>query len=94
MNIDEVREREEGEEGSKGWIYLWLFALSFLLYGLFMFVVVGDKGPPDWDFGAAEDTPGKSVYSTYPEPDGGTAEVPGQHVNGEPGEGIKKVEGK
>jgi hypothetical protein len=68
----------------RSWIFVWCLALFFLFYGLFMYFVVGDKGPPDWDFGVVEDTPGKSVYSTFPEPAGATREPAPQHVRGKP----------
>ncbi len=68
----------------KTWYMVWSLAFFFLIYGLFMFIVVGDKGPPDWDFGVVEDIPGKSVYSTYPQPAGATPEPRGQHVSGRP----------
>ena len=68
----------------KGWVLVSFLAVLFLLYGFFMYTVVGDKGPPDWDFGILEDTPGKSAHSTYPEPAGATAEPEPQHVKGKP----------
>ncbi len=68
----------------RSWVFVWLLAIFFLLYGLFMYFVVGDKGPPDWDFGIVEDIPGKSVYSTFPEPAGATREPAPQHVMGRP----------
>jgi hypothetical protein len=68
----------------RSWIIVWLLAIFFLIYGLFMFFVVGDKGPPDWDFGIVEDIPGKSPYSTSPEPAGSAGEPAPQHVTGKP----------
>lgn len=68
----------------RSWVFVWLLAIFFLLYGLFMYFVVGDKGPPDWDFGIVEDIPGKSVYSTFPEPAGATREPAPQHVSERP----------
>jgi hypothetical protein len=68
----------------RSWVIVWLLATFLLLYGLFMYVVVGDKGPPDWDFGIVEDIPGKSAYSTYPEPAGAAIEPVPQHVKGRP----------
>jgi hypothetical protein len=40
-------------------------ALFFLVWGLTIFFVVGDKGPPSWDFGTVQDIPGESPYSTH-----------------------------
>ena len=39
-------------------------AAGFLVWGLFVFIAVGDKGPPTWDYGSVPDVPGLSVYST------------------------------
>jgi hypothetical protein len=39
-------------------------ALSFTVWGLMIFFVVGDKGSPIWDFSVVEDIPGQSSYST------------------------------
>ena len=39
-------------------------AAGFLVWGLFVFIAVGDKGPPTWDYGTVPDVPGLSVYST------------------------------
>ena len=39
-------------------------ALVFLLWGMIIFFSVGDKGMPSWDFGAVDDVPGASSYST------------------------------
>jgi hypothetical protein len=41
-----------------------VIAVLFLLWGLFIFIMVGDKGPPSWDFSTMEDIPGQSPYST------------------------------
>ena len=74
----------EKRSGLGGWAFVIGLAVLFLLYGLFVFFSVGDKGPPDWDFGAIEDIPGKSVYSTSPEPSGNVGEPELQHVSGRP----------
>ena len=77
----------EGEEEGpslKGWVYVCALALSFLLYGLFMFYMIGDKGPPGWDFGTVEDIPGESVYSTNEPITGGTGAPEPQHVSQKP----------
>jgi len=39
-------------------------AAGFLLWGLFLFFMVGVQVPPAWDFGVVPDVPGLSVYST------------------------------
>ena len=88
--------RKKGGEGSaiKGWVLVFGLAVGFLLYGLFMYVAVGDKGPPDWDFNVVEDTPGKSVYSTSPEPAGNTGAPVPQHVSGKPDRATADGKGK
>ena len=47
-----------------GWIVVVAMAVVFILWGLFIFFAVGDKGPPSWDFGVIKDIPGESSYST------------------------------
>ena len=77
-------EREEGGNNWKAWLIVCTLAILFLIYGVFMFFFVGDKGPPDWNFGNVEDIPGQSVYSTHPSV-GGTASAPEpQHVSQKP----------
>jgi hypothetical protein len=39
-------------------------AVFFFLWGMLVFLAVGDKGPPPWDFGAVPDVPGESPYSS------------------------------
>jgi hypothetical protein len=73
----------ERREALKAWLFVCGLALGFFLYGLFMFASIGDRGPPAWDFNIVEDTPGKSVYSTFPEP-GGAREPEPQHIAGRP----------
>jgi hypothetical protein len=41
-----------------------VIAVLFLIWALFILLLVGDKGPPSWDFGVVEDIPGQSPYST------------------------------
>jgi hypothetical protein len=75
---------EERGPSLKGWIYVCVLALSFLVYGLFMFYMIGDKGPPGWDFGTVDDVPGQSVYSTHPGAPGTIPEPEPQHVSDRP----------
>jgi hypothetical protein len=79
MSRRRVRKTDMG-----GWTFVIGLAVFFLLYGLFLFLSIGDKGPPDWDFGVIEDIPGKSVNSTSPEPAGNIGEPEPQHVSGRP----------
>jgi hypothetical protein len=59
-------------------------ALVFLIWGLIIFFSVGDKGMPSWDFGAVDDVPGASKFSTDDgRPLSGTSEpLKRQHVDG------------
>jgi hypothetical protein len=80
----EMSKRRGREADPGGWSFVIGLAVFFLLYGLFLFLSIGDKGPPDWDFGLIEDIPGKSVNSTSPEPAGNIGEPEPQHVSGRP----------
>ncbi len=67
----------------RGWLIVFGIALAFVMYGLFAYFVIGPGETPDWDFGEVEDTPGQSVYSTYPY-QGQTSQPEPQHVNQKP----------
>lgn len=89
-------QREVAEEGHfrrqvvQGWVIVCAISLAFVLYGLFALFVVGDKGPPDWDFGAVEDVPGQSPHSTYPY-EGGMPDPEPQHVYEKPSGAAKGI---
>jgi len=51
-------------KGFSGLIMGVCIAVVFLIWGLVILVLVGDKGPPAWDFGVVEDIPGQSPHST------------------------------
>ncbi len=51
-------------KGVSGLFVSMVIAVLFLIWGLFILFMVGDKGPPAWDFGVVEDIPGQSPYST------------------------------
>jgi hypothetical protein len=56
---------EQKEKSSiKDWLVPIAIAVLFLLWGLLIFFMVGNKGQPPWDFGVVEDIPGQSPYST------------------------------
>ncbi len=83
MNPEEMERGEVGKNW-RAWFIVCTLAVLFLIYGVFMYFVVGDKGPPPWDFGTVEDIPGQSAYSTHPSV-GGTASAPEpQHVSQKP----------
>ncbi len=48
----------------RSWIIVVVIAVLFLCWGVFIFIAVGDKGPPSWHFGVVEDIPGQSPYSS------------------------------
>lgn len=56
---------EEERSAGKTWAVLSGIALTFLAWGLLLFFVLGDKGPPIWDFSVIPDIPGESAYSTH-----------------------------
>lgn len=47
------------------WGLVFLLALFVLLKGAFTFVLVGDLGPPAWDYRPVKDVPGQSPYAIY-----------------------------
>jgi len=80
---------EEELSWIKTWSIIVAISAGFLLWGLLIYFVIGDKGPPDWDFSVIPDIPGQSAYSTYnpTRPDGlapgpEPATVEPQHVMG------------
>jgi flagellar basal body-associated protein FliL len=80
-----MRQEKGGRKGSiKLWTLVCGIALAFLAYGLIMFWYIGDKGPPDWDFGVIEDTPGKSEFSTNSDQAGSSKPPEQQHVAEKP----------
>ena len=83
MNLKEI-DRQEGGKNWKAWFIVCTLAVLFFIYGMFMYFFVGDKGPPGWDFGAVEDIPGQSVYSTHPAVEGAASAPEPQHVSQKP----------
>ena len=85
---------EDSSGAGRTWAILTGIAVGFLLWGLFLFFALGDKGPPDWQYSVIPDIPGQSVYSTNtgeaprgvsPSPNQGDM-VEEQHVMGRPHE--------
>ena len=69
------------EKTGKSLIIVLAIAISFFVWGLFVFFSVGDKGLPPWDFGIVQDIPGESAYSTHPPK---ATEPDPQHVSQKP----------
>ena len=55
---------QEEKPRIKDWFVPIAIAVLFLVWGLLIFFMVGNKGQPPWDFGVVEDIPGQSPYST------------------------------
>jgi len=62
MNRPVIEQKETST--IKDWLVPIAIAALFLLWGLLIFFMVGNKGQPPWDFGVVEDIPGQSPYST------------------------------
>ena len=62
-NSSEIQERLEK---IKTWLIVLLMVLGILGYGIIVYVTIGDKGPPGWNYGAVSDVPGESPFSTEP----------------------------
>jgi hypothetical protein len=63
MASSEPQEKDKG--GLRSWLVVVGIAVAFLVWGLLVYVWVGDKGVPNWNFGVVEDIPGQSLYSTH-----------------------------
>ena len=72
------------------WIVILSVALLFVCWGLFIFYAVGDKGPPEWDFGVVRDIPGESAFSTERFRGGKVTEPQPQHVSEKPAKLLEK----
>lgn len=80
----------EDKSNFRGWVIIFVLAVSFACWGLFIFFTVGDKGPPSWNFGAVRDIPGESPYSTQQMGKGGRDVPEPQHILEKP----SRVEGR
>jgi len=76
MQIDHPAPTEEERSSARTWAIIAGIAAAFLLWGGIVFFVIGEKGPPDWDFSVVPDIPGESAYSTHT-PFRPTGRVPG-----------------
>ena len=62
--MEPITSEQKEKSNRVGWIIVVAIAILFVLWGLFIFFAVGDKGPPSWDLGVIKDIPGESPYST------------------------------
>ena len=57
--------RESGVQVSlervKTWMIVFSIVLMILGYGLIMYLLIGDKGPPGWQYGSGRDVPGEDA---------------------------------
>jgi hypothetical protein len=87
---------------AKSWAIISGLAIAVVLWGLFIFASIGDKGLPPWDYTILPDVPGESAYSTHsaPEYSGKVAkpsvkdEVLQQHVRERPQAGNVLEQGR
>jgi hypothetical protein len=47
------------------WILIGIMVAFILVKGVFVYLVVGDKGQPGWDYRPVPDVPGESPYAIY-----------------------------
>ena len=62
--MERLNTDKDNKASLRSWIIVLAIAFLFILWGLFIFLAVGDKGPPSWDFSVIKDIPGESPYST------------------------------
>ena len=74
----------------RSWVIIFVLAVLFVAWGLFIFFTVGDKGPPSWNFGVVRDVPGESAYSTHQAVKGRAVPPESQHVLGKPSQIVGK----
>jgi hypothetical protein len=79
--MENLTPNENDERTTRSLVIVVAIAISFLVWGLFIFFSVGDKGSPSWDFGIVQDIPGESAYSTHPSK---APEPEPQHVSQKP----------
>ena len=65
MEDTKPQDHEEQEKAQLAhWAIVVGIAVLFLIWGLTNYFMIGDKGPPVWDYSVIEDIPGQSPYST------------------------------
>lgn len=61
----ESESSQERREAIRSWAIVIGIGVVVLLWGSFLFITVGDKGPPPWDYSIVEDIPGEAASSLY-----------------------------
>ena len=56
---------QKKESAIRTWVIILLATAAVIAQGFFSFVVVGDRGQPDWDYRPVKDVPGESPYAIY-----------------------------
>lgn len=64
----EAESSKEKREIILSWSIVAAIAVAVLLWGSFLFITIGDKGPPPWDYSIVEDIPGEAASSLYSSP--------------------------
>jgi hypothetical protein len=54
--------REGDQADLRSWVIVLAIAVSFLTWGLVIFLTVGVSWPPPWRYGTVADVPGQSIY--------------------------------
>jgi hypothetical protein len=62
------------------WVIIILLLVWILGKGIFSFFIVGNPGPPTWNYRPIKDVPGESPYAVY------QVQPYSQHVEGTKGE--------
>jgi hypothetical protein len=76
----EVSIKMSNQFAFKTWIAVILMIGIIFGKGILAYMMIGDLGIPQWDYGAVKDVPGESLYALYPP-------LPySQHIQGDKGE--------
>ncbi len=87
----EMPNPSDNKTGFRSWVIIFVLAVLFVAWGLFIFFTVGDKGPPSWDFGVVQDIPGESPYSTHRTMGTREAAPEPQHISEKPSQVEEKL---
>jgi hypothetical protein len=82
----------DNKTGIRSWVIIFVLAVLFVAWGLFIFFTVGDKGPPSWNFGVVRDIPGESPYSTHSPSRGKEIDPESQHISQNPSKAFMEAQ--